>query len=82
MPKLIDEPTPTEELPLPRLPAEPSPDVSQGEPGMRAALRKLEELEEAIRLHEQATGKPAAQRRPKDIELSRRLDDGNRDAGA
>jgi hypothetical protein len=73
MPSVIDEPTPTEELPLPQLPADQAIHVPQGEPGLRDALRKLEALEVAIRLHEQATGNPGARRRPTDEELYRRL---------
>jgi hypothetical protein len=73
MPTVIDQPTPTEELRLPQLPSGDGVHVPQGEPGLRSAVQKLRELEEAIRLHEEATGHPAAQRRPGDLELYRRL---------
>jgi hypothetical protein len=66
LPSAIEDPTPTEELPLPA-------HVPQGEPGLRSAIQKLRELEEAIRLHEEATSNPAVLRRPGDIELYRRL---------
>ena len=80
----LDEPTPTEELPLPLLPGLGLPGdatlhVPPGEAGLRDALRRLEALEQAIRMHEQATRHPAVPRRPGDHDLYRRLrDDGQR----
>jgi hypothetical protein len=76
MPNLIDEPTPTEELTLPRLPGDTTPHVPPGEVGLRDALHRLEALEEAIRRHEEATSHPAVPRRPGDHELYRRLREG------
>jgi hypothetical protein len=73
MPNLIDEPTPTEELALPRLPDDPSLHMPPGEAGLRDAIQRLEALERAIRLHEHATGHPAVPRRPGDHDLYRRL---------
>jgi len=73
MPQLADEPTPTEELQLPRIPGDASLHVPPGEAGLRDALQRLEALEEAIRLHEQATSHPAVPRRPGDHDLYRRL---------
>ena len=73
MPHLADEPTPTEELQLPRFPGDAALHVPPGEAGLRDALQRLEALEEAIRLHEQATGHPAVPRRPGDHDLYRRL---------
>jgi hypothetical protein len=55
---MLDEPTPTEELRLPRLPGDATLHVPPGEAGFRDALQRLEALEEAIRLHEQATRHP------------------------
>ena len=72
MPSAIDQPTPTEELPLPQ-PPPGDVHVPQGEPGLRSAIQKLNALEEAIRLHEEATSHPAVNRRPGDLELYRRL---------
>ena len=72
MPHLADEPTPTEELQLPRFPGDAT-HVPPGEAGLRDALQRLEALEEAIRLHEQATSHPAVPRRPGDHDLNRRL---------
>jgi hypothetical protein len=73
MPRLADEPTPTEELQLPRFPGDATLHVPPGEAGLRDALQRLEALEEAIRLHEQATSHPAVPRRPGDHDLYRRL---------
>jgi len=70
---LLDDPTPTEELPLPLLPGDATLHNPPGEAGLRHALQRLQELEEAIRLHEQATGHPAVPRRPGDHQLYRRL---------
>jgi hypothetical protein len=70
---ILEEPTPTEELQLPRLPADARLHVPPGEAGLRDALQRLEALEEAIRLHEQATSHPAVPRRPGDHDLYRRL---------
>ena len=56
---MLDEPTPTEELILPRLPGDATLHVPPGEDGLRDALQRLEALEEAIRHHEQATSHPA-----------------------
>jgi hypothetical protein len=75
---LIDEPTPTEELPLPRLPGDETPHVPPGEAGLRDALRRLQAVEEAIRRHKDTTGHPAVPRRPSDHELYRRLGDDER----
>jgi hypothetical protein len=72
----LEEPTPTEELTLPRLPADGTLHVPQGESGLRDVLQRLEALEEAIRLHEQATSHPAVPRRPGDHDLYRRLREG------
>jgi hypothetical protein len=69
----LEEPTPTEELILPRLPGDGTLHVPPGEAGLRDALRRLEALEEAIRLHEEATSHPAVPRRPGDHDLYRRL---------
>ena len=69
----LEDPTPTEELVLPALPPNGSLRVPQGEPGLRDSLDRLRALEEAIRLHEQATSGPAVARRPGDLELYRRL---------
>ena len=75
----LEEPTPTEELTLPRLPGDGTLHVPPGEAGLRDALRRLEALEEAIRLHEEATSHPAVPRRPGDHDLYRRLrEDGQR----
>jgi hypothetical protein len=63
---ILEEPTPTEELQLPRLPGDATLHVPPGEAGLRDALQRLEALEEAIRLHEQATSHPAVPRRPGD----------------
>jgi hypothetical protein len=73
MPRIADEPTPTEELRLPRFPGDATLHVPPGEAGLRDALQRLEALEEAIRLHEQATSRPAVPRRPGDHDLYRRL---------
>ncbi len=73
MPQLADEPTPTEELQLPRIPGDATSHVPPGEAGLRDALQRLEALEEAIRLLEQATSHPAVPRRPGDHDLYRRL---------
>jgi len=73
MPGLIDEPKPTEELPLPRLPGDGTLHVPPGEAGLRDALQRLQAVEEAIRLHKETTGHPAVPRRPSDHELYRRL---------
>jgi hypothetical protein len=70
MPRLADEPTPTEELQLPHFPGDATLHVPPGEAGLRDALQRLEE---AIRLHEQATSHPAVPRRPGDHDLYRRL---------
>jgi hypothetical protein len=72
----LDEPTPTEELTLPRLPGDGTLHVPPGEAGLRDALQRLEALEEAIRLHQQATSHPAVPRRPGDHDLYRRLSEG------
>ena len=78
MPGIVDEPTPTEELPLP-----PRGDgilhVPKGEAGLREALQRLEALKRAIRRHEQATSHPAVPRRPADPDLYRRLREGGSD---
>jgi hypothetical protein len=73
MPRLADEPTPTEELQLPHFGGDATLHVPPGEAGLRDALQRLEALEEAIRLHEEATGHPAVPRRPGDHDLYRRL---------
>lgn len=78
MPRLFDEPTPTEELPLPQLPGDGTQHVPPGEAGLRGALRRLQAVEEAIRLHKDTTGHPAVPRRPSDHELYRRLGDDGR----
>jgi hypothetical protein len=70
---ILEEPTPTEELQLPRLPGDTTLHAPPGEAGLRDALQRLEALEEAIRLHEQATSHPAVPRRPGDHDLYRRL---------
>jgi hypothetical protein len=48
MPGLIDETTPTEELPLPQLPGDGTLHVPPGEAGLRGALQRLRALEEEI----------------------------------
>ena len=78
---MLDERTPTEELPLPLLPGlglpgDPTLHVPPGEPGISDSLRRLRALEEAILEHERATGHPAVPRRPGDHELYRRLRSG------
>jgi hypothetical protein len=73
MPGRIDEPIPTEELPLPRLPGDGTLHVPPGEAGLRDALRRLQAVEETIRLHRDTTSHPAVPRRPSDHELYRRL---------
>ena len=71
----LEDPTPTEELVLPPLSSSGPLHVPQGEPGLRESLDRLRALEEAIRLHEQATSGPAVTRRPGDLELYKRLRD-------
>jgi hypothetical protein len=78
----LDQPTPTEELPLPRLPADASPHVPPGEAGLRDALRRLEALERAIRLHQRATSHPAVPRRPGDHVLYQRLRESGESPGS
>jgi hypothetical protein len=78
MPGLIDEPTPTEELPLPQLPGDAALHVPPGEAGLRDALQRLEAVEEAIRRHKDTTSHPAVPRRPSDHELYRRLGEDQR----
>jgi uncharacterized protein involved in type VI secretion and phage assembly len=56
MPGLIEDPTPTEELPLPR--GDATVRIPDGEAGLRAARLRLEALERAIRLHQRATSHP------------------------
>jgi hypothetical protein len=80
MPRLIEDPTPTEELPLPLTDA--TVRVPDGEAGLRAALLRLEALERAIRLHERATSHPAIPRRPGDRQLYRRLRESDSDPGS
>ena len=56
MPGPIDEPTPTEELPLPRLPGDGTLHVPPREAGLRDALQRLQALEEAIRRGPESNG--------------------------
>lgn len=76
----LEEPTPTQELRLPGLPGDPNLHVPPGETGLRDAIQRLEALEEAIRLHEQATSHPTVPPRPGDRELYRWLRRGERRA--
>jgi hypothetical protein len=46
---LIEEPTPTEELPLPQLPGDATLHVPPGEAGLRDALQRLLDSEEKNR---------------------------------
>jgi hypothetical protein len=76
---ILDEPTPTEELQPPRLPGDATLHVPPERPGSATSSSASRALEEAIRLHEQATSHPAVARRPGDHDLYRRpRDDENR----
>ena len=70
---VVEDPTPTEELVLPPLSSSGPLYGPTGEPGLRESLDRLKALEEAIRLHEQATSGPAVTRRPGDLELYKRF---------
>jgi hypothetical protein len=73
----LEDPTPTEELVLPPLSSSGRLRVPPGEPGIRESLVRLRALEEAILIHERATSGPAVTRRPGDLQLYKRLRDGD-----